>query len=62
MDTFPTESMAGDLGGMRSLYIGLGSLGPTAVGFVAGRASYAVAFPALAGCLPAAVALILTGE
>ncbi|WP_233571955.1 MFS transporter [Halosegnis longus] len=62
MDTFPTESMAGDLGGMRSLYIGLGSLGPTAVGFVAGRADYAVAFAGLAGCLLVAVALILTGE
>ncbi|WP_225870838.1 hypothetical protein [Halosegnis rubeus] len=62
MDTFPTESMAGDLGGMRSLYIGLGSLGPTAVGFVAGRANYTIAFAGLAGCLLAAVTLILTGE
>ena len=54
--------MAGDLGGMRSLYIGLGSLGPTAVGFVAGRANYTIAFAGLAGCLLAAVTLILTGE
>ena len=49
----------GDLGGMHSLYIGLGSLDPTAAGFVAGRASYTVAF---AGCLVVAVVLILTGE
>ena len=62
MDTFPTESMGGDLGGMRSVYIGLGSLGPTVVGFVAGRASYRVAFAGLVGCLLVAVALVLVGE
>jgi MFS family permease len=51
MDTFPDGSMGGDLGATRTVYIGLGSLGPSYVGFVAGRVSYAVAFAGLLGCL-----------
>lgn len=51
MDRFPVGRVGGDLGAMRTLYIGLGSLGPTYVGFVAGRASYGVAFGGLATCL-----------
>jgi MFS family permease len=51
MDTFPDGSMGGDLGATRTVYIGLGSLGPSYVGFVAGRVSYAAAFAGLLGCL-----------
>jgi len=51
MDAFPDASMGGDLGGMRTVYIGLGSLGPTAVGLVADVAGFGLAFIALVGCL-----------
>mgnify|MGYP006273624259 FL=1 len=51
MDTFPDGSMGGDLGATRTVYIGLGSLGPSYVGLVAGRVSYAAAFAGLLGCL-----------
>jgi MFS family permease len=44
MDAFPDASMAGDLGATRTVYIGVGSLGPVYVGYVAGRLSYAAAF------------------
>ena len=60
MDAFPTDSMGGDLGGMRSVYVGLGALGPTAVGTVGGIASYAVAFAGLVGCLLVAAGLVFT--
>lgn len=48
MDTFPTDSAGGDLGAMRTVYIGLGSLGPTYVGATADLISYRVAFVGLA--------------
>lgn len=51
MDTFPSDSAGGDLGGMRTVYIGLGSVGPTYVGVVADAASYRLAFLGLAGLL-----------
>jgi MFS family permease len=51
MDVFPTESMGGDLGGARTIYIGIGSLGPTYVGVVADRAGFEYAFVGLVGCL-----------
>lgn len=44
MDSFPDESMAGDLGATRTVYIGTGSLGPAYVGFVAGHSGYTLAF------------------
>lgn len=44
MDAFPDASMAGDLGATRTVYIGVGSLGPVYVGYVAGRLSYTAAF------------------
>ena len=58
MDLFPDESMGGDLGGMRTLYVGFGSLGPTYVGFVGGTESYAVAFVGLVVCLLAAAVIV----
>ncbi|MFA9518591.1 MFS transporter [Halopenitus sp. H-Gu1] len=62
MDVFPDESMGGDLGGMRTVYIGIGSLGPTYVGFVAGIASYTAAFAGLVGCLLVSAGLIVAYE
>jgi MFS family permease len=44
MDTFPDASMAGDFGAMRTVYVGVGSVGPAYVGYVAGLASYRTAF------------------
>jgi hypothetical protein len=59
MDTFPDGSMGGDLGATRTVYLGLGSLGPSYVGFVAGRVSYAVAFAGLLGCLLVSAAIVV---
>ncbi|PSP54667.1 MFS transporter [Halobacteriales archaeon QS_1_67_19] len=59
MDTFPDGSMGGDLGATRTVYIGLGSLGPTYVGFVAGRASYATAFTGLLACLLVSASIVV---
>lgn len=58
MDTFPDESAGGDLGAMRTVYIGLGALGPTFVGTVATAADYRTAFLALVACLGASALLI----
>jgi predicted MFS family arabinose efflux permease len=60
MDSFPDDSMAGDLGAMRSVYIGVGALGPTYVGVVADAFDYDVAFTGLVGCLLVSSLLLLT--
>lgn len=59
MDSFPDESMGGDLGAIRTVYIGLGSLGPTYVGVVASRADYTTAYAGLAVCFVVGIALLL---
>ena len=59
MDSFPTDSMGGDLGAMRTVYIGIGALGPTYVGVVADILDYAAAFSGLVGCLLLSSLLIL---
>lgn len=51
MDIFPDESMGGDLGAIRTFYIGFGSLGPTYVGYVADFSSYTMAFTGLLACM-----------
>lgn len=51
MDSFPGDSMGGDLGAMRSVYIGVGSLGATYVGVVGQYVDYDTAFTGLVGCL-----------
>jgi MFS family permease len=51
MNVFPTKSMGGDLGGARTIYIGIGSLGPTYVGAVADIIGFEYAFISLIGCL-----------
>lgn len=58
MDVFPAETMGADLGVARTVYIGVGSLGPTYVGFVAGRLGYGAAFLGLVGCLVVASAIV----
>ncbi|MFC7082034.1 MFS transporter [Halorussus caseinilyticus] len=59
MDTFPDGSMGGDLGATRTVYLGLGSLGPSYVGFVAGRVSYAAAFAGLLVGLLVSAAIVV---
>lgn len=51
MDLFPSDTMGGDFGAIRTIYIGFASLGPTYVGFVAGLESYTSAFIGIIGCL-----------
>jgi predicted MFS family arabinose efflux permease len=60
MDSFPTDSMGGDLGAMRTVYIGLGALGPTYVGAVADAVGFRAAFLGLVACLVASSALIVS--
>lgn len=58
LDAAPDENTGGDLGAARALFLGVGSLGPTYVGFVADEAGYAVAFLGLAGALVVAAAIL----
>ncbi|MFB6160253.1 MAG: MFS transporter [Haloferacaceae archaeon] len=58
MDVFPESSRGADLGYVRTLYIGVGAVGPAYVGFVAGRASYVAAFASIV-CLIAVSASII---
>ncbi|MCF2208205.1 MFS transporter [Halobacterium salinarum] len=58
MDAFPPESAGGDLGAMRTVYIGLGALGPTYVGAVSTAANYEIAFWGLVGALIVAAVII----
>jgi MFS family permease len=51
MDLFPDATMGGDLGAMRTVSIGFGSLGPTYVGYVAELDSYTMAFVGLSVCM-----------
>lgn len=59
MDVFPDASMAGDLGASRTVYIGIGSLGPAYVGYVAGYQSYPAAFVGFIVALLASGAILL---
>jgi len=51
MDTLPDEDMGGDFGATRTVFMGLGSLGPAYVGTVVDLADYGVAFSGFVGCL-----------
>jgi MFS family permease len=51
MDIFPNENAGGDMGATRTVYLGIGSLGPTYVGLAAGLADYKTAFIGLTVCL-----------
>ena len=58
MDRLPDESMGGDLGAMRSVYISVGATGPTVTGAVADLSSFGVAFTVLAGGLLVSAVLV----
>jgi predicted MFS family arabinose efflux permease len=58
MDSFPADSAGGDLGAMRTVYIGLGALGPTYVGTVATLADYRLAFWGLVAALLVCAGLV----
>lgn len=51
MDLFPDESAGADLGATRTIYIGIGSLGPTFVGVLSTHCDYVTAFLGLVVCL-----------
>lgn len=59
MDTFHDETMSGDLGAVKTTWSGLGSLGPTYVGWTAGVANYSVAYFGLAVCVLLSLALVV---
>lgn len=59
MRTFPDASMGGDMGATRTVYLGVGALGPAAVGYVADVASYTAAFAGLALCLLASTVILV---
>ncbi|MFB6299523.1 MAG: sugar MFS transporter [Halobacteriales archaeon] len=57
MAAFPDESAGGDFGAVRTIFIVIGSLGPTYVGVVAERLTYTAAFSGLVACLCGAIAI-----
>lgn len=58
MDVAPAESVGGDLGAARAVYLIGAALGPGYVGIVAQVAGYETAFLGLAACLVGAAALL----
>ncbi|WP_418766747.1 MFS transporter [Natronomonas amylolytica] len=59
LDAAPDEKTGADLGAARTLFLGIGSLGPTFVGVVAEAMNFTVAFAGLAGTLVVAAAILL---
>jgi len=62
LDAAPSADAGADLGAARTLFLGVGSLGPAFVGVVADRFDFAVGFAALVGILVVAAALLLADE
>ncbi|MGQ4554955.1 MFS transporter [Halobellus sp. GM3] len=62
MDLFPDGSMGGDLGAIRSFYIGFGALGPAYVGFIAEIESYTASFITLVACLVIGAGIVTSIE
>lgn len=58
MDRFPDASMGGDLGATRTTYMGIASLGPATVGWLATVADFRIAYASTLGLLAAATAAI----
>lgn len=56
---FPNDSMAGDLGAMKTIWTGIGSFAPTYVGVVATRWNYELAFAGFVGCLGVACVVLV---
>lgn len=44
MDSFPDDSMGGDFGATRATYMGVGSLSPAVIGFIAAATSFPIAY------------------
>jgi MFS family permease len=59
MDVLPEDSRGGDIGATRTLYKGVGALGPASVGFVASTTSYVVAYAGVAVAFLGAGGLVL---
>lgn len=59
LDLFPDDSMGGDFGALKTIYTGIGSLGPTYVGLVAGQFDYTAAFLGLVPSLLVGVVVLL---
>jgi predicted MFS family arabinose efflux permease len=59
LDAAPDEKTGADLGAARTLFLGIGSLGPTFVGVVAEWSDFTVAFAGLAGTLVVAAGILL---
>jgi MFS family permease len=59
MSLLPDVSRGGDFGAFSSIYLGIGSLGPTYVGVVAERADYRLAFRGLVVCLGVTLVVVL---
>ena len=62
LDAAPSADAGADLGAARTLFLGVGSLGPAFVGVVADRFDFAVGFAALVGILVVAPVLLLADE
>lgn len=59
IDVFPDANRGSDLGTVRTVYMLVGSLGPSITGYLANRYSYAVAFGALLVALSVTGAVVL---
>jgi MFS family permease len=59
MDVFPDTNKGGDFGIFRTLYFGVGSLGPTYAGVVSDEFDFLVAFAGLVVCLVAGGGIII---
>lgn len=59
MGTFADDSMASDLGAFKTIYSGIGSLGPTYIGIAASWWSYTAAYTGLIGCLLVSLFLLI---
>lgn len=57
-DASPNAAVGGDVGALRTVFEGVGSLGPLGVGVVAGWSGYGRAFAGLVACLVAAAVLV----
>lgn len=61
MDAAPADSVGGDIGAARALFLGVGALGPAYMGAVATVANYGVAVAGLAVALLAAAGVLALG-
>lgn len=59
MDSFPDDSMGGDFGATRMVYLGIGSFGPAFVGVVADATSFRAAYLVLAAVLLVAAGIVI---